>query len=105
MVCPYCTSMYVKKDGKKFNKGSTNQKFKCNSCSKNFSVPFETALPDEYPSVKPGEIFSIKWKHLTYFNIFLIKYLDFKRFLPWYFLIYKFLKFLPQIYSIILCYI
>ena len=62
MVCPYCTSMYVKKDGKKFNKSKTNQKFKCNSCSKNFSVPFETAIPDEYPSVKPGEIFSIKSK-------------------------------------------
>ena len=62
MVCPYCTSMYVKKDGKKFNKGSTNQKFKCNSCSKNFSVPFETSIPDEFPSIKPGEIFTIKSK-------------------------------------------
>ena len=62
MVCPYCTSMYVKKDGKKFNKSKTNQKFKCNSCSKNFSVPLETAIPDEYPSVKPGEIFTIKSK-------------------------------------------
>jgi predicted phosphodiesterase len=62
MVCPYCTSMYVKKDGKKFNKGTTNQKFKCNSCSKNFSVPYETSIPDEYPSVKPGEIFTIKSK-------------------------------------------
>ena len=62
MVCPYCTSMYVKKDGKKFNKGSTNQKFKCNSCSKNFSVPFESSVKDEFPSVKPGEICSIKSK-------------------------------------------
>ena len=62
MVCPYCTSMYVKKDGKKFNKSKTNQKFKCNSCSKNFSVPFETSLPDEFPSIKPGEIFTIKSK-------------------------------------------
>ena len=62
MVCPYCTSMYVKKDGKKFNKSKTNQKFKCNSCSKNFSVPFETSIPDEFPSIKPGEIFTIKSK-------------------------------------------
>jgi len=62
MVCPYCTSMYVKKDGKKFNKGSTNQKFKCNSCSKNFSVPFESAVKDEFPSVKPGEICTVKSK-------------------------------------------
>jgi transposase-like protein len=62
MVCPYCTSMYVKKDGKKFNKSKTNQKFKCNSCSKNFSVPFETSIPDEFPSVKPGEILTIKSK-------------------------------------------
>ena len=62
MVCPYCTSMYVKKDGKKFNKGSTNQKFKCNSCSKNFSVPLESSVEGEFPSVKPGEICSIKSK-------------------------------------------
>ena len=62
MVCPYCTSMYVKKDGKKFNKSKTNQKFKCNSCSKNFSVPFETSIPDEFPSIKPGEIFTMKSK-------------------------------------------
>ena len=62
MVCPYCNSMYVKKDGKKFNKGTTNQKFKCNSCSKNFSVSLESSIPDEYPSVKPGEIFTIKSK-------------------------------------------
>ena len=62
MVCPYCTSMYVKKDGKKFNKKKTNQKFKCNSCAKNFSVPFETSIPDEFPSIKPGEIFTIKSK-------------------------------------------
>ena len=62
MVCPYCTSMYVKKDGKKFNKSKTNQKFKCNSCSKNFSVPLDTVISDEFPSVKPGEIFTIKSK-------------------------------------------
>ena len=62
MVCPYCTSMYVKKDGKKFNKSTTNQKFRCNSCSKNFSVPFESAIEAEFPSVKPGEICTIKSK-------------------------------------------
>jgi transposase-like protein len=62
MVCPYCTSMYVKKDGKKFNKSKTNQKFKCNSCSKNFSVPLDTVISDEFPSIKPGEIFTIKSK-------------------------------------------
>ena len=62
MVCPYCTSMYVKKDGKKFNKSKTNQKFKCNSCSKNFSVSLESVIPDEYPSVKPGEILAVKSK-------------------------------------------
>jgi len=62
MVCPHCTSMYVKKDGKKFNKSKTNQKFKCNSCSKNFSVSLESVIPDEYPSVKPGEILAVKSK-------------------------------------------
>jgi predicted phosphodiesterase len=54
--------MYVKKDGKKFNKSKTNQKFKCNSCSKNFSVSLESVIPDEYPSVKPGEILAVKSK-------------------------------------------
>jgi len=54
--------MYVKKDGKKFNKSKTNQKFKCNSCSKNFSVPLDTVISDEFPSIKPGEIFTIKSK-------------------------------------------
>ena len=62
MVCPYCTSMYVKKDGKKFNKSKTNQKFKCKSCAKNFSVPIDTSMPDEFPSVKPGEILKIESK-------------------------------------------
>ena len=60
MVCPHCTSMYVKKDGIKKNKSTKNQKFKCNSCSKSFSMPFESYIPDEFPSVKPGEILSIK---------------------------------------------
>ena len=60
MVCPHCTSMYVKKDGIKKNKSTKNQKFKCNSCSKNFSMPFESYIPDEFPSVKPGEILSVK---------------------------------------------
>ena len=62
MVCPYCTSMYVKKDGKKFNKSTTNQKFRCNSCSKNFSVPLDSAIEGEFPSVKPGEICTVKSK-------------------------------------------
>ena len=62
MVCPYCTSMYVKKDGKKFNKSKTNQKFKCNSCSKNFSMPIESFIADAFPTVKPGEICTIKSK-------------------------------------------
>ena len=47
MVCPHCTSMYVKKDGIKKNKSTKNQKFKCNSCSKSFSMPFESYIPDE----------------------------------------------------------
>jgi len=62
MVCPHCTSMYVKKDGKKFNKSKTNQKFKCNSCSKNFSMPIESFIADAFPTVKPGEICTIKSK-------------------------------------------
>ena len=62
MVCPYCTSMYVKKDGKKFNKSKTNQKFKCNSCAKNFSVPLDSSIDSEFPSIKPGEIYTVKSK-------------------------------------------
>ena len=62
MVCPNCTSMYVKKDGKKKRTNYVTQRYKCNSCKKSFSVPLETALKNEYPSVQPGEIFKYKSK-------------------------------------------
>ena len=32
MVCPNCTSMYVKKDGKKKRTNYVTQRYKCNSC-------------------------------------------------------------------------
>ena len=62
MVCPNCTSMYVKKDGKKKRTNYVTQRYKCNSCKKSFSIPLETALKNEYPSVEPGEIFKYKTK-------------------------------------------
>ena len=60
MVCPHCTSMYVKKDGIKKKKNSSNQKFKCKSCSKNFSMPLESFVPDEFPTIRPGDVLKVE---------------------------------------------
>ena len=56
MVCPRCASMYVKKDGIKKKKKGISQRYKCNSCSRNFSVPIETDIK-EYKEVSPGQVF------------------------------------------------
>ena len=61
MVCPRCSSLQVKKDGKKTrNSGKRVQEFKCNSCKKYFSVPIETEIKDGLKMVAPGEVFEYK---------------------------------------------
>ena len=60
MVCPRCTSMYTKKDGKRVNKDKINQRYKCNSCKSNFSIPIDTEVKEYNLLVEPGQIFSYK---------------------------------------------
>ena len=56
MVCPRCSSLYVVKDGKKYNKKKSSQKYRCNSCKKYFCIPIDTEIK-EYKEVKPGQVF------------------------------------------------
>ena len=60
MICPHCTSMYTKKDGKKRRKKGISQKYHCNSCKKYFSIPIDTEVKEYNLSVDPGEIYSYK---------------------------------------------
>jgi|TARA_R110000765_G_scaffold309488_1_gene403011 predicted phosphodiesterase len=60
MICPRCSSIQVKKDGKKTNSKGTRQEFKCNSCTRYFSIPIDTELKDGLKMVKPGEVFEYK---------------------------------------------
>jgi predicted phosphodiesterase len=56
MVCPRCSSLYVKKDGvKKYKKGNAQQ-YRCKSCKRYFSVPLESEIK-EYKEVSPGSVF------------------------------------------------
>ncbi len=63
MICPYCTSLYTKKDGKRYNIASdkgTFQEYVCKGCGKYFSIPIETIVETDYPTVDPGEVLSVK---------------------------------------------
>ena len=61
MVCPKCTSTYIIKQGtrERKNKGKV-QEYKCNSCSKWFSVPLTDDIEDPqsmFPdSIEPGSV-------------------------------------------------
>jgi len=65
MVCPHCTSMYTKKDGKQKRQKGVFQKYCCNSCRKYFSVPIDTEVKEYNLSVDPGQIFSYKSDNVT----------------------------------------
>ena len=56
MVCPRCSSLYVKKDGKKYHKKHSSQQYKCKSCNRYFSVPLQSEIK-EYEEVSPGQVF------------------------------------------------
>ena len=58
MVCPHCSSMLTKKEGKKRNKETLRQQFSCKSCGKWFSIPIPSDLK-EYDKfhIEPGAIF------------------------------------------------
>ena len=57
MVCPHCSSMYTKKDGKKSRKKGIVQQYHCKSCSKYYSVPIDTEVKEYNLAVDPGHIF------------------------------------------------
>ena len=65
MVCPHCTSMYTKKDGKRAGKDKINQRYKCHSCKSGFSIPIDTEVKEYNLLVEPGEIFSYKSKEVV----------------------------------------
>jgi len=56
MICPHCSSMYTKKDGKRKRKYGIAQKYKCKSCTKNFSIPLDTEVKEYDPTIQPGEV-------------------------------------------------
>jgi len=58
MVCPHCSSMYTKKDGKRTRKTGIVQSYKCNSCGSHYSVPIDSEVKEYNPTIEPGEIFS-----------------------------------------------
>ena len=57
MVCPHCSSMYTKKDGKKKRQKGIVQQYHCNSCGKYYSIPLESEVKEYNLAVDPGHIF------------------------------------------------
>jgi len=65
MVCPKCTSMYIKKDGKRRNKKGMIQGYKCNSCGSHYSIPIDSEVKLYDPTIEPGDIFSYSTNAVT----------------------------------------
>ncbi len=61
MICPHCSSSFTKLDGKRYNKKSTNQIYKCNACGKKYSAPIVSIVSGS-PTITPGEIFQLNSK-------------------------------------------
>ena len=63
MICPHCSSMLTKKEGKKRNKKTLKQQFSCKSCGKWFSIPIPSDVKeyDKY-NIEPGKLFTYKSK-------------------------------------------
>ena len=61
MICPHCSSSFTKLDGKRYNKKSTNQIYKCNACGKKYSSPIVSIVSGS-PTIAPGEIFQLNSK-------------------------------------------
>ena len=52
MICPFCTSSFVKRDGKRYNKSGTCQRYECNTCGKKYSTP-EVSDIEAYQDIDP----------------------------------------------------
>jgi len=59
MICPDCGSCFGKKDGKRYNVGGPQQRYKCNTCGKKYSTPMSSEVVDD-STVSPGEIFKLE---------------------------------------------
>ena len=60
MICPHCSSMLTKKEGKKRNKEHVKQQFSCKSCGKWFSIPIPSDVKEyDKKHIEPGKIFQV----------------------------------------------
>jgi len=60
MVCPHCSSMLTKKEGKKRNKDTVKQQFSCKSCGKWFSIPIPSDVKEyDKLEIEPGKVFAV----------------------------------------------
>ena len=61
MICPHCSSMLTKKEGKKRNKNTVKQQFSCKSCGKWFSIPIPSDVKEyDKKHIEPGKLFQVK---------------------------------------------
>ena len=61
MICPHCSSSFTKMDGKRYNKKSTAQVYKCRACGKKHSAPIVSIVSGS-STITPGEIFQLNSK-------------------------------------------
>jgi len=65
MICPKCSSMRIKKNGRKKSTAADGseklaQQFHCHSCNSNFSIPINTEIDYVEKKVEPGEVLEVK---------------------------------------------
>tara|TARA_R110002020_G_scaffold181370_3_gene376243 strand:- start:686 stop:1567 length:882 start_codon:yes stop_codon:yes gene_type:complete len=60
MICPRCSSLHVKKDGKKRSTKGIRQEYRCNSCKRYFSIPLDTEIKDGLQMIEPGQVLEYK---------------------------------------------
>ena len=65
MICPKCTSIHTKRDGRKKTKSGVMQEYKCNACNSYFRTPLDTTVKQYDQLIEPGKIFSFESKNTT----------------------------------------
>ena len=61
MICPHCSSMLTKKEGKKRTKKGLKQQYSCKSCGKWFSIPIPSDVKEyDKKHIEPGKLFQVK---------------------------------------------
>tara|TARA_R100000152_G_C6772253_1_gene199063 strand:+ start:1317 stop:2198 length:882 start_codon:yes stop_codon:yes gene_type:complete len=61
MICPYCSSIKVGKEGTRKTKKENYQRFSCQKCGKWYQVPFSQAELNKNGIVEPGSLLSFKF--------------------------------------------